>query len=130
MNKVIKISAHVLMTFSVLGIVSVSLMAFNSPQSVMDLVHVKLENTDAMSSIRGVYGGAGIAILTVMIYLWRNDLAKGMVFLSIFWGSYALSRLITIMADGALGAFGTQWIYTESILAIAAFAVYMGSKRN
>lgn len=130
MNKVIKISAHVLMTFSVLGIVSVSLMAFNSPQSVMDLVQVKLENTDAMSSIRGVYGGAGIAILTVMIYLWRNDLAKGMVFLSIFWGSYALSRLITIMADGALGAFGTQWIYTESILAIAAFAVYMGSKRN
>ncbi len=87
MNKVIKISSSILMGLSVLGIVSISLMAFNSPQSVMDLVQVKLENTDAMSSIRGVYGGAGIAILMVMIYLWRNNLRQGMLFLAVFWGS-------------------------------------------
>jgi uncharacterized membrane protein len=124
MNKVIKISSSILMGISVLGIASVSLMAFNSPQSVMDLVQVKLENTDAMSSIRGVYGGAGIAILMVMIYLWRNNLKQGMLFLSVFWGSYALSRLLTIVVDGALGAFGTQWIITETVLASAALLLY------
>lgn len=127
MNKVIKISSSILMGLSVLGIASVSLMAFNSPQSVMDLVQVKLENTDAMSSIRGVYGGAGIAILMVMIYLWRNNLKQGMLFLSVFWGSYALSRLLTIMVDGALGAFGSQWIVTETVLASAALLLYFKS---
>ena len=124
MNKVIKISSSILMGISVLGIASVSLMAFNSPQSVMDLVQVKLENTDAMSSIRGVYGGAGIAILLVMIYLWRNNLKQGMLFLAVFWGSYALSRLLTIVVDGTLGAFGTQWIITETVLASAALLLY------
>lgn len=128
MNKAIKISSSIVMGISVLGIASVSLMAFNSPQSVMDLVQVKLENTDAMSSIRGVYGGAGIALLLVMIYLWKNDLKKGMLFLSVFWGSYAISRLITIMVDGALGAFGTQWIFTESILSIIALILYFRNR--
>ncbi len=127
MNKVIKISCSILMGISVLGIASVSLMAFNSPQSVMDLVQVKLENTDAMSSIRGVYGGAGIAILMVMIYLWRNNLKHGMLFLAVFWGSYALSRLLTIVVDGALGAFGTQWIITETVLASAALFLFFKS---
>jgi Domain of unknown function (DUF4345) len=127
MNKVIKISSAILMGISVLGIASVSLMAFNSPQSVMDLVQVKLENTDAMSSIRGVYGGAGIAILMVMIYLWRNNLKQGMLFLAVFWGSYAISRLLTILIDGALGAFGTQWIVTETVLALGALLLYIKS---
>lgn len=124
MNKVIKISSSILMGISVLGIASVSLMAFNSPQSVMDLVQVKLENTDAMSSIRGVYGGAGIAILMVMIYLWRNNLKRGMLFLAVFWGSYAISRLLTIVVDGALGAFGSQWIVTETVLTIIALVLF------
>lgn len=125
MNKVIKISSSILMGLSVLGIASVSLMAFNSPQSVMDLVQVKLENTDAMSSIRGVYGGAGIAIIMVMVYLWRNNQRQGMLFLAVFWGSYALSRLLTIVVDGALGAFGSQWIVTETVLAVAALLLYV-----
>lgn len=43
-------------------------MAFGDPQAVMDLVLVKLDNTDAYSSIRGVYGGVGIAILGVLLY--------------------------------------------------------------
>lgn len=128
MNKIIKISNSLVMGISVLGIASVSLMAFNSPQSVMDLVQVKLENTDAMSSIRGVYGGAGIAILMVMIYLWRTNLKQGMLFLSVFWGSYALSRLLTIVIDGPLGAFGSQWIVTETILAGTALVLYFKNK--
>ncbi|MGZ5192052.1 MAG: DUF4345 family protein, partial [Flavisolibacter sp.] len=40
---------------SAFSILSVSLMAFFAPQSVMDLVQVKLENNDAFSSIRGVF---------------------------------------------------------------------------
>ncbi len=129
-NKIIKISSSIVMVLSILGICSVSIMAFFSPQSVMDLVQMKITNNDAMSSIRGVYGGAGIAILTVMIHLWRTDLKKGMLFLSIFWGSYALSRFITIMAEGPLGAFGTQWIYTESFLCIIALFLYFKSEKN
>jgi len=129
-NKIIKISSYIVMGISILGIVSVSLMAFQSPQSVMDLVKVKLDNTDALSSIRGIYGGVGIPLVMVMIYLWKYDLRKGMLFLSVFWGAYAISRLITIMVDGPLGAFGTQWIYTETILAITALFLFFKSNKD
>lgn len=117
------------MSISILGILSVSLMAFQSPQAVMDLVKVKLDNTDALSSIRGIYGGVGIPIIFIMIYLWRNNMRIGMLFLGLFWGSYAISRALTIMIDGPLGAFGTQWIYTESILAILAFILFVKSEK-
>lgn len=101
---------------SALALLSVSVMAFADPQSVMDLVHVQLTNTDAFSSIRGVYGGVGLTIVISLLYLMVQDVNKGLVFLSLLWGFYALSRAITIFAEGALGDFGRQWIVTESIL--------------
>ncbi|WP_460671405.1 DUF4345 domain-containing protein [Larkinella ripae] len=102
--------------FSALALLSVSVMAFADPQSVMDLVHVQLTNTDAFSSIRGVYGGVGFTIFISLLYLMVKDVSKGLAFLSLLWGSYALSRAITIFVEGALGDFGRQWIVTESVL--------------
>lgn len=82
----------------------------------MDLVQVQLGNTDAASSIRGVYGGVGLSICAALVYLLLRDTRLGVTFLTLFWGMYALSRLITIFAEGALGAFGSQWILIESLL--------------
>lgn len=53
------------MLLSALAILSVSLMAFSNPQSVMDLVQVQLPNPDAFSSIRGAYGGVGLTLFWV-----------------------------------------------------------------
>ena len=69
MTQRIILAARVLLGISILGILSVSLMAFHSPQSVMDLVQVTLPNTDSMSSIRGVFGGAGLTISIILIRL-------------------------------------------------------------
>ncbi|MDJ1483327.1 DUF4345 domain-containing protein [Cytophagaceae bacterium YF14B1] len=102
--------------FSALSLLSVSLMAFVNPQSVMDLVQVNLPNTDAFSSIRGVYGGVGLTIFISLLYLMRKDIHMGLIFLSMLWGFYVLSRLMTIFSEGSLGAFGTQWLCIESIL--------------
>ena len=93
----------------------VSLMAFLNPQSVMDLVAVKLTNTDAISSIRGIYGGAGLTIVIALAYLSRKDLREALGFLVLLWGFYALSRLITQLYEGPLGVFGKQWIVIESV---------------
>lgn len=106
--------------FSMLALVSVSLMAFASPQAVMDLVGVRLPNTDAFSSIRGVYGGVGMAIVISLGYLVRQQVRLALGFLVLLWGGYALSRVITIWVEGPLGAFGTQWIITESVLLVLA----------
>lgn len=95
-------------------------MAFQNPQAVMDLVQVKLTNNDAFSSIRGVYGGVGLTIFISLVYLAFRDHTRGLAFASILWGSYALSRLMTISLEGPLGAFGQQWLMIESILCIAA----------
>jgi hypothetical protein len=110
--------------FSALSILSVSLMAFHDPQAVMNLVQVQLTNTDAYSSIRGVYGGAGLTICISLLYLIKKNVPLGLLFLSMLWGCYALSRIITILTEGTLGAFGTQWLLIESVLFITACSLY------
>ena len=117
-SKALKYASIGLISFSALSILMVSCMAFNNPQAVMDLVQVKLTNTDAYSSIRGVYGGVGLTIAIALIYLAITDRKKGLVFASILWGSYAFSRLLTIAVEGRLGAFGTQWLVIESTLCL------------
>ena len=102
-----------------------------SPKNTMDLVNVSLDNNDAISSIRGVFGGVGITISASILLLFLkkryNDI---LLFLIVFWGMYALSRLITIWYDGILGDFGNQWIMIESVLFICGLALLILAKRN
>lgn len=108
---------------SALALLSVSLMAFSNPQSVMGLVQVKLTNTDAFSSIRGVYGGVGFTLFISLLYLMVQDVKKGLLFLSLLWGFYALSRIITFFVEGPPGAFGRQWLIIETLFFIIALAL-------
>jgi hypothetical protein len=44
-----------------------------------------------------------------------------------FWGMYGFSRLITIIVEGKLGSFGTQWLIIEvcfSAIALGLFTAY------
>jgi hypothetical protein len=106
------------------GILMVSLMAFINPQSVMDLVQVKLANNDAYSSIRGVYGGAGMTLVIALIYLTFRDQMLGLLLVFLLCGFYALSRMTTIMVEGQLGAFGQQWLIIESALCLMAILIF------
>jgi hypothetical protein len=124
MSRYLGFAAWALIAVSVLGVGMVSLMAFMDPQGVMDLVQVELGNTDAYSSIRGVYGGVGFTLLVVLIVVARRDRRAAMGFLGLFWGMYALSRLMTMGLEGALGAFGSQWLVIESVLCAASLLVY------
>lgn len=123
-HKIIKITSAVFIIFSACSLLMVSLMAIANPQSVMDLVQVKLPNNDAYSSIRGIYGGVGLVIITQLVYLLIKDSRTALAFLAMFWGAYALSRLITIAAEGTLGAFGNQWLMIESIFSVTALILY------
>ncbi len=121
------------MGLSAVSMLMVSIMAFANPQSVMDLVNVKLYNTDAYSSIRGVYGGVGLSLFVGIVYMAWKDVKTGLRFLCMLWGFYALSRIITIFAEGSLGAFGTQWLKIEScffIIALALSLVYKPAARR
>ena len=122
-SKIVKWSSKGLIFFSAFAIVMVSVMAFNDPQAVMNLVGVQLPNTDAYSSIRGVYGGVGFTLFATLLYLAIKDYKKGLVFTSVLWGSYALSRLMTITVEGNLGAFGNQWLLIESVLCILSLTL-------
>jgi Domain of unknown function (DUF4345) len=126
-NKVLSFAISAFIGFSAFAIIMVSAMAFLNPQQVMDLVQVKLTNTDAYSSIRGVYGGVGLTIFIALIYLMIKDHTRGLIFTAILWGLYAGSRLITIASEGPLGDFGTQWLLIESVLCVLAL-VLLGMK--
>ncbi|MCF2443677.1 DUF4345 domain-containing protein [Dyadobacter sp. CY345] len=124
-----RILSQTFIIISALSILSVSIMAFNDPQSVMNLVNVTLPNNDAFSSIRGVYGGAGFAIVISLIYSFRKHTESALAFLMLLWGFYALSRAITIFNEGPLGDFGNFWIKAESSLFLTACALYGWNKR-
>jgi hypothetical protein len=128
-KKILPILSKGFILLSALSLLSISIMAFSDPQSVMDLVNVKLDNTDAYSSIRGIYGGAGLTIVISLIYFMWKEYQKGLVFLTLFWGLYALSRIITIGKDGALGDFGTQWLFIESIFFAISLSLFVLSKK-
>ncbi len=123
--KKVNVVAKIFIGISALSLLSVSLMAFGNPQSVMDLVQVKLNNTDAYSSIRGIYGGAGMCIVLHLVYLFFKNTKMALGFLCMLWGFYALSRTITIFNEGPLGSFGSQWIVIESILFIIALSLLL-----
>lgn len=129
-NRIVSISSVVLILFSALSLLYVSVMAIVNPQAVMDLVHVSLPNNDAYSSIRGVYGGVGLTIVITLIYLAAKDAGKGLVFLAMLWGFYALSRLLTILSEGALGEFGKQWLTIESVLCLLSLTLLLIRRRN
>lgn len=125
----VKISSQIYIGFSAISLGYVAILSLFSPQSTMALVATTLPNTDAISSIRGIYGGVGLVITLQLIYLIIKDYHKGLLFLSLFWGAYAISRLITIFADGTLGDFGNQWIIVESIFSITAIILLLLSKK-
>jgi hypothetical protein len=126
---VFTISARGFILFSAISLVYVAILAIKNPQSVMDLVQVKLTNTDAISSIRGIYGGVGITIFITLLYLGVYHIDKGLLFLSLFWGSYSLSRIITILADGSLGNFGTTWLWIETIFCLIGISLILFGRR-
>jgi hypothetical protein len=115
--------------FSALSLCYVAVLAMFNPQSVMDLVGVKLPNTDSISSIRGIYGGVGITLVLLLFYLAFYETPKGLVFLTIFWGSYAMSRVITVWSDGPLGDFGTNWLYIESFFCFVGMVLLMFNRK-
>lgn len=115
---------------SILGLASVSILSLIDPQSTMDLVNVKLDNTDAISSIRGIYGGVGLSIISGLSYLLMTKIILAIRFLTMFWFSYASSRLITIIMDGPLGDFGNQWICIESAFGILGLILLIIDQRN
>jgi uncharacterized membrane protein HdeD (DUF308 family) len=115
-TKLVHLASTGLILLSAASLLSVSFMAFANPQSVMDLVQVQLNSNDAFSSIRGVYGGVGLALGISLLYLMLKDTGKGLAFLCLLWGFYAASRIITIFVEGSLGDFGTQWLIIESVL--------------
>ncbi|WP_109697872.1 DUF4345 domain-containing protein [Chitinophaga deserti] len=115
-QKTLLILSRIYIFFSAASLLYVSIMAFFSPQAVMDLVQVKLPNPDSFSSIRGVYGGVGLTIVIMLVRWALRDQKQGLVFLTMLWGFYALSRLMTLGIEGPLGAFGQQWLMTETIL--------------
>ena len=120
--KTIKIIGNLLISISLYSLGYVSFMAWWSPNAIMALVGEQLNNADAISSIRGVYGAAGLFLIIIMSYVWSKSLLNALRFLSLFWSLYAIARLVTLLYDGPLGNFATLWLSIEM-----TFAIFSGS---
>ena len=127
--KILSISSKAFIIVSILSLAYVAMLSMLNPRATMNLVGVSLPNTDALSSIRGVYGGVGLTIVISLIYLLIKDILKALAFLTLFWGFYALSRFITIAVDGPLGDFGSQWSVIEMSFCILAGSLFIWQGR-
>jgi hypothetical protein len=123
-QKTILTTAKIFTVFSIFSLAYVSILSLYSPQTTMDLVGTQLPNTDALSLIRAIYGGVGTVISFMLGYLLVSDLRKALLFLTWFWLAYAVSRIITWVVDGPLGAFGNQWLMIESVFGLIALTLY------
>jgi hypothetical protein len=119
------IASSVLIWFSACSFLLVGAMAFYNPQSVMDLVNVRLSGPDSYSSIRGVYGGVGFSLFFSLIYLVKHHKKMALALLTMIWGFYAFSRCFTILADGPLGKFGSTWLLLETFLFISSLVLWL-----
>ena len=129
--KVINLSSKGFILISAVSLAYVAVMAMINPQAVMDLVGVKLPNNDSISSIRGIYGGVGITLVLMLFYMAFYQAASGLSFLTLFWGSYSFSRILTWIVNGPLGEFGTNWLIIESCLClIGALLLTFGRRLN
>ena len=61
-QKAITISSKIFIGFSIVSVGYVSILSLLDPKSTMEMVNTSLNNNDAISSIRGIYGGVGIVI--------------------------------------------------------------------
>ena len=127
---IIRVLSKGFVLLSALSVLSVSIMAFQNPQAVMDLVSVKLNNTDAYSSIRGVYGGVGVTIFISLLYTMFKNIMESLGLLIVLWGLYAISRIMTIFAEGSLGSFGNQWLMIELLFFSAAVVLLLLNKKE
>lgn len=128
-QKNVKIASKIYIGFSAFSLGYVAILSLISPQSTMNLVATPLPNADAISSIRGIYGGVGFIITIQLIYLLIKDYKKGLLFLILFWGAYAISRLITMFVDGPLGTFGNQWMVIESTFCVLGVVLLFLNKK-
>ena len=74
--KTIKFLGYLIVCLSLLSLMYVSCLAWIDPSAVMQLVGVELNNNDALSSIRGVYGGVGFTLIAVIIFFTLKNLRQ------------------------------------------------------
>ncbi len=55
---------------------------------------------------------------------------RGTLFFTMFWLLYALSRIITIWANGPLGEFGNNWLKIELSFGLFALVLYLLHRNN
>lgn len=124
MKKTFLYCSYFFISLSILSLLYVSILAWINPKEVMSLVQTSLTNNDAISSIRGVYGGAGLMVVVLLIYGTIKSIKTTLLFLGVFWFLYAISRLLTILVDGPLGDFGNNWMMIESIFGLISILLY------
>ena len=71
-----------------------------------------------------------MSIISGLTYLLITKIIMAIRFLTLFWFSYAVSRLITILVDGPLGEFGNQWLTIETAFFVLGAVLLFANQMN
>ncbi|HEX7757263.1 MAG TPA: DUF4345 domain-containing protein [Niabella sp.] len=125
MKKSVSIISYICIGIFSSSLLYISILAWANPATVMAFVGVELTNNDALSSIRGVYGGVGFFLVGLALIISIRNLQYGLLFFTVFWLMYAVSRVLTICINGPLGAFGNTWLKIELTFGLLSLTLYL-----
>ncbi|PUZ27688.1 protein of unknown function [Chitinophaga costaii] len=125
MKKSVTIISYICIGLFLSSLLYISILAWANPETVMAFVEVELNNNDAKSSIRGVYGGVGFFLVGLALIISIRNLQHGLLFFTAFWLMYAVSRILTTIVDGPLEAFGNTWLKIELSFGLLSLTLYL-----
>jgi hypothetical protein len=120
--KIIKLSTRIFLGLMALAFCKVGIEALVNPVPVLANVQIELLNTNALSSMRAVYGGMHFVFGLFCLYGIFKNPASALGLIVLYTAGFVLGRLTGIIVDGTPDEFVTSWLATETVsLLIAGF---------
>ncbi|MCP9761607.1 DUF4345 domain-containing protein [Lacihabitans soyangensis] len=126
----ISIVAKVFLVIVGLAFLNVAVQAFINPQTVMDFVSVKLENTSARNSTRAFYGGVNLTFALFLIYGAFKMQKEALILASLYGGGFVIGRLYSILMEGQPSTFILTWLTIESFLTLGSLILLIELKKQ
>lgn len=111
----------------------IAVQALLDPQMVMNNVSVDLgNNLTARNSLRAVYGGVNLflGVFWVLTAFWGRFREAGLLLSVLYTGGFAFGRVVSVLSDGAPGAFAQQWLVVELVFCALGTLLLVGYWRR
>lgn len=127
--RLINLFTLLLISGSALAILRTSITIFIHPQNVLEHIGVNISSIDHSRPLTALFSATGFTIAGILSYLFIQDRRKGLTFLTLLFGIYALYRFLTILFHGSIDDLG-RWLFVDSALFLISVMLLLVQPAN